>query len=310
MSEYHAGGNTVRIVWIAERQDIRFASFRLRCWYFHQELQRRGIPSTIYRGGRFPPADVVILQKVFSPRHVRLARDLKEQGICLMYNLSDGVPAGTINFAGTVQLLALCDRVIVNGRSLGEFFVNRYNPDWSVVEDPYDWTFAPSKHKNGKTRPRVFWHGSSKNYRLFVASLRFKLHFSVEALTDRTNPRWDLALFPDYVRPFEVGFAPLPLHNVYVLGKSGNKIVGYMALGLAVIASDHPSYREVIRHGENGLLGVTADDFNAAYEHLCDPVFRRRVAETGYQSVLDRFSVSTLTDKLLAVLQPSVEHER
>lgn len=302
MSEYHAGGNAVKIVWIAEQQDMLLASFRLRCWYFHQELQRRGMFSTIYRGGRFPPADVVILQKTFSPRYVRLARELKEQGICLIYNLSDVVPAGTVNFVGTVHLLALCDRVIVNSCSLGEFFVNRYNPSWSVVEDPYDWTFAPSKHENSGARPKVFWHGSAKNHRLFVAPLRSMLRFSVESLTDRTNPKWDLALFPGYVRPFEVGFAPLPLHNPYVLGKSSNKVVGYMALGLAVIASDHPSYREVIRHGENGFLGVMTGDFNVAYGQLRDPVFRRQVTEAGYQSVLDRFSVSMLTDKLLQTL--------
>ncbi len=294
----------MKIVWIVGQQDMLLASFRLRCWYFHQELQRRGgVSSTIYRGGRFPLADVVILQKAFFPRHVQLARELKGQGVRLVYNLSDVVPAGTVNFVGTVQLLALSDRVIVNSRSLGEFFVNRYNPDWAVVEDPYDWTLAPSEHENGGDRPKVFWHGASKNHRLFVAPLRSTLHFPVEALTDRTNPRWDLLLFPDYVRPFEIGFAPLPLHNVYILGKSSNKIVGYMALGLAVIASDHPSYREVISNGENGFLGVTVVDFNTAYEHLCDPVFRRQMAEAGYQSVLDRFSVSTLTDKLLAVLQ-------
>ena len=292
----------MKIVWIAGRRDVLLASFRLRCWYFHQELQRRGISSTIYRGGRFPPADVVIFQKAFSPCHVRLARELKEQGLRLIYNLSDVVPAGTVNFAGTVQLLALSDRVIVNSHSLGKFFVNRYNPDWSVVEDPYDWTLAPSEHENGGAKPKVFWHGSSKNHRLFVAPLRSTLHFPVEALTDRTNPRWDLSLFPDYVRPFEIGFAPLPLHNPYVLGKSSNKIVGYMALGLAVIASDHPSYREVIKHGENGFLGVTVNDFNTAYERLRDPVLRRQMAQAGYETVIDRFSVPTLTEKLLRAL--------
>ncbi len=298
----------MKIVWIVGQQDILLASFRLRCLYFHQELQQRGIPSTIYQGGRFPPADVVILQKVFSPRDVRLVRELKERGIRLIYNLSDVVPAGTLNFAGTVQLLAISDRVIVNSHSLGEFFVNRYNPYWSVVEDPYDWTLAPSEHKNSGDKPQVFWHGSAKNYRLFVVPLRSMLRFSVGALTDRTNPKWDLSLFPGYVRPFEIGFAPLPLHNPYVLGKSSNKIVGYMALGLAVIASDHPSYREVIKHGENGFLGVAAYDFNAAYERLRDPTLRRRVAEAGYRSVVDRFSVPRLTDKLLTILQPGREY--
>jgi hypothetical protein len=297
----------MRIVWVVAKPDMLLASFRLRCWYFHQELQQRGISSTIYQKGRFPSADLVIFQKAFSSRHVRLARELKAKGICLVYNLSDVVPAGTVNFAGTVRLLGLSDHVIVNSRSLGEFFVNRYNPNWSVVEDPYDWTLAPSRHENRGNKPKVFWHGSHKNHRLFVVPLRPRLRFPVEHLTDQTNPKWTLALFPDYARPFEIGFAPLPLHNPYVLGRSSNKIVGYMALGLAVIASDHVSYREVIAHGDNGFLGVTASDFNVAYERLRDPLLRRQMAEAGYQSVLDRFSVSTLTDKLLTILHSNEE---
>jgi hypothetical protein len=300
--EHSADSNAMRIVWVVEHSDMLLASFRLRCWYFHQELQQRGISSTIYQRGRFPSADLVIFQKAYSSRHVRLARELKAIGIRLVYNLSDLVPAGTVNFAGTAQLLGLSDRVIVNGRSLGEFFVDRHNPNWSVVEDPYDCTLAPKGHENGRNEPRVFWHGSHKNYRLFVAPLCPRLRFPVGHLTDQTNPKWTLALFPDYARPFEIGFAPLPLHNPYVVGKSSNKIVGYMALGLAVIASDHMSYREVIEHGNTGFLGVTASDFNAAYERLRDPLFRQQMAEAGYHSVLDRFSVSTLTDKLLAVL--------
>jgi glycosyltransferase involved in cell wall biosynthesis len=282
---------------------MRLASFRLRCWHFHQELLRRGVSSVIYGGGKVPAADVVIFQKSYSKSHLKLARNLKERGVTILYNLSDIVPAGTDIFAGTAQLLSICNRVIVNGRVLGQFFVERHNPNWVVVDDPYEWILPPDRHAEGGARPRVFWHGSSKNYRHFVSPIRTALRFDLESLTELTEPKWDASLFPDYVRPFEIGFAPLPLKNPYVLGKSSNKVVGFMALGLAVIASDHPSYREVITHGETGFLGITTEDFNAAYDSLRDPPTRQRIAEAGYQSVVDRFSISSLTDRLLSVFQ-------
>lgn len=293
----------MRVLWLPGKQDMQLASFRLRCWYFHQELQRRGVQSTIYRRGPLPEADVAIFQKAYTPQHVQLAHTLKARKVRLLYNLSDIVPAGVANFAGTIQLLALCDHVLVNDYALGEFFVNQHNPHWSVLEDPYDWTLAPAAHFYTPFQPRVFWHGPDKNYRLFVLPLQKNLIFTPEIVTEKTKPKWDLALFPNYVKPFEIGFAPLPLENPNILGKSSNKIVGYMALGLSVIASDHPAYRRIIQHGENGFLGVSTDDFNAAYTELCEPGRRRRVAEAGYETVVNRFSVTTLTDNLFDILK-------
>jgi len=101
----------------------------------------------------------------------------------------------------------------------------------------------------------------------------------------------------------EIGFAPLPLDNIFVYGKSSNKVVGYMAAGLAVIASDHPAYREVIASSENGYLGRTPGDFNAAYEQLRDPVLRQALSQLGYETVVRDYSIEALTEKLLEALQ-------
>jgi glycosyltransferase involved in cell wall biosynthesis len=97
----------------------------------------------------------------------------------------------------------------------------------------------------------------------------------------------------------EIGFAPLPIDNLNVYGKSSNKVVGYMAAGLAVIASDLPAYREVIRSGENGYLGGSIQDYNDAYQQLADPGRRQAVAQAGYEAVRERFSPSRLAQRLL-----------
>jgi hypothetical protein len=293
----------MKIVWITGKNDLQFASFRLRCWYFHQELLKQGVSSSIYRRGRFPKADVVIFQKVFSERFLRLAFELKSQGTRLVYNLSDIAPPGTVNFAGTIQLLSIADHVIACSRFLGESFVNRYNPGWSVVEDPYDFCLPIPPVVSQGRQPAVFWHGFIKNKRLFIDPLQANLGFSVFTWTDQSQPPWSLKDLPKVMSRYEIGFAPLPLENILVYGKSSNKVVGYMAAGLAVIASDHPAYRELIVSNENGFLGRTTGDFNAAYEKLRDPVLRQAVSQGGYETVLPNYSIETLTKKLLETLE-------
>ena len=293
----------MKIVWITGKNDIQFASFRMRCWYFHQELIKRGVSSTIYRRGQFPQADVVILQKVFSERFLKLAFELKSQGVRLVYNLSDIAPPGTVNFAGTIQLLSIADQVIACSRFLGECFVNRYNPSWSVIEDPYDFCLPSPPTVRQARQPTVFWHGFFKNKRLFIDPLQSNLSFSVVAWTDLSQPPWSLKDLPKVMGQYEIGFAPLPLDNIFVYGKSSNKVVGYMAAGLAVIASDHPAYREVIASNENGYLGRTPGDFNAAFEQLRDPILRQAVSRQGYETVVRDYSIKALTEKLLGTLQ-------
>lgn len=292
----------MRVVWVADKTDVQFASFRLRVWHLHKELQRRGIDSIIYRRGRFPQADVVILQKAFSPRWLRLGQQLKAKGVQLIYSLSDVVPAGTRPFAVAVQLLALADAVIVCSRFLGEGFVQRYNPSWFVIEDPFDFLAPAPRTMRQGTHPTVFWHGFAKNQRLFVDPLRPLLRFQVHTLTETTQPRWSLDRLPSITEQHEIGFAPLPLYNLYVFGKSSNKVVGYMAAGLAIVASDAPAYRDVIVAGQNGYLGCSAKDYNTAYELLRDPIHRQRIAQAGYETVKDRFSPSHLTERLLKVI--------
>jgi glycosyltransferase involved in cell wall biosynthesis len=76
-----------------------------------------------------------------------------------------------------------------------------------------------------------------------------------------------------------------------------------MAAGLAVIASDHPAYREVIASHENGYLGRMPGDFNAAFEQLRDPILRQAVSRQGYETVVRDYSIKALTEKLLGTLQ-------
>lgn len=65
------------------------------------------------------------------------------------------------------------------------------------------------------------------------------------------------------------------------------------AAGKAIVATDVPGCRDVVKHGINGLL-VPAQDASALaqalYQLLCDPVLRGRMGAAGRQMILEKFT--------------------
>lgn len=68
--------------------------------------------------------------------------------------------------------------------------------------------------------------------------------------------------------------------------KSNNKVTQAMALGMPVIASPIPSYREVIRHGENGFLASIhrLEEWREALNALKNPDIRLRIGKAGRET--------------------------
>jgi glycosyltransferase involved in cell wall biosynthesis len=59
---------------------------------------------------------------------------------------------------------------------------------------------------------------------------------------------------PYWIQTFDLAVAPFPNKEHYAYFMSPMKLFEYMASGVPIVASDLPSIREVLRHGENALL--------------------------------------------------------
>ncbi len=69
------------------------------------------------------------------------------------------------------------------------------------------------------------------------------------------------------------------------------KALLYMATGVPAIAAAIGTNCDVIRHGENGLLAHTPEEWLAAIDRLAqDPVERARLGAAGRRTVEDRYS--------------------
>jgi GT2 family glycosyltransferase/glycosyltransferase involved in cell wall biosynthesis len=109
----------------------------------------------------------------------------------------------------------------------------------------------------------------------------------------RANVRWDIGVIP---------LAP----DRFNAHKSYLKFLEYSALGMAVVCSNVPEYRKVVRHGENGLL--VSDDPAEWLSAICrlveHPEQRKRLACAAFDDVRRCHTLDSVMLTLLHVLSP------
>jgi glycosyltransferase involved in cell wall biosynthesis len=95
----------------------------------------------------------------------------------------------------------------------------------------------------------------------------------------------------DEIRRFDIGIMPL-VDSPFMRGKSGYKVIQYMAAGKPVVASPVGANREIIVHGVNGYLADTPDDWLQAFRTLFESVeARQRMGAQGRLAVEERYCV-------------------
>jgi glycosyltransferase involved in cell wall biosynthesis len=104
--------------------------------------------------------------------------------------------------------------------------------------------------------------------------------------------QWSLADETEDLRSFDIGVMPL-VDDVWTRGKCGFKLLQYMAVGAAVVASPVGVNGTIVRHGENGLLAKNREEWTRALGRLIeDAEYRRKLGEAGRRSLAGRYTVA------------------
>lgn len=104
------------------------------------------------------------------------------------------------------------------------------------------------------------------------------------------------------IRRFDVGIMPLP-DAPWERGKCGYKLIQYMACGKPVVASPIGVNSRIVRHGENGFLANSLDEWREALLTLRDhPELRQQMGNDGRARVEREYSVQVNAPRLLAWL--------
>jgi len=106
--------------------------------------------------------------------------------------------------------------------------------------------------------------------------------------------KWGFNTWIDTYKKFDVVLCP---QNPIQPAKSHIKIITAMALGIPVICSDHPAYKEIIDNSCNGFIYKDDDELRRMIATVRNDKVRKLVADNGYNTVMNRFSQKTQREK-------------
>ena len=118
---------------------------------------------------------------------------------------------------------------------------------------------------------------------------------------------WTEATEVENISACQVGVMPL-LDSVWERGKCGYKLIQYMACGLPVVASGVGVNPEIVRHGENGFVANTSDEWVTSLSKLLQsPALCRRMGAAGRYRVENEYCIQKTGPRTAQLLRSAAE---
>lgn len=196
----------------------------------------------------------------------------------------------------------------------------RYNSNCMLLPTVVDTdVYRPAAKKSGG-RPVIGWIGSPSTWdevRLLLPVLaqichdqgvRFRV---VGAGSEARSDLFDAMELVDWTEADEVAqvqqmdIGIMPLRDLpFQRGKSGYKLVQYMACGLPVVASPVGVNGQLVEDGRNGILAATPAEWSEALVRLIeDPPLRAKLGDAGRDKVETGYSLSVQAPRLVELLR-------
>lgn len=216
-------------------------------------------------------------------------------------------------------IIALSDMVFA-GNSYLEAYAKKFNSNVKLIPTTIDTTYhkplVVSKKNNSVC---IGWTGTFSTLKYFEHILpvlkRVKEQFGDQVyfkiIADRekeyeeigTNTTlWNANTEIEDLNELDIGIMPLP-DDEWTKGKCGFKGLQYMAISVATIMSDVGANKDIIKHGINGYLVATMEEWYETITMLInDKAKRKLVGEEGRKTVQEQFSVEANKAKYLNYL--------
>jgi glycosyltransferase involved in cell wall biosynthesis len=311
-------GVDVRYDWLLDRDELRVFYGReaaARKALIAGRAARRRLRSIASAGG----VDAFLVQREAFFLGGAWSEWLASLRAPLIYDFDDAIwirtvseanrPYGWLKNVAKMADIAKLARTVIAGNEYLATWARRHVADVHVVPTCVDTErFVPAPRPSSDAPVTIGWSGSPST----VAHLR-PLMPALERVVARLGTRvrirvmgdptfehpplglrgeaWSPAAEVDLLQQMAIGLMPLP-DDEWTRGKCGFKGLLSMAMGAATVMSPVGVNTEIVRHGENGFLAASEDEW---VELLCrlvdDAALRTRVGEAGRQTVVDRYSV-------------------
>lgn len=200
----------------------------------------------------------------------------------------------------------------INEREACTYISSSVDTDRFVPANRYDATEGLTIGWTGTHSTKVMLNLLRGVYQELARRRRFKLrvigNFDYDLPgVDLEVIRWSREREVEDMQGIDIGVYPLPVDE-WVRGKSGLKAIQYMAFGIPCVATAVGTAPMIIRHGENGMLVRTDDEWLEALETLMDrPDLRRRIGEQARRDAVEKYSTKAVASDYRKVLSDAME---
>ena len=284
--------------WLLNYVDPAEASFRIRRLNVHQAMGTAGHSSILVPNYAAMQAEELlavlanvstVIFSTFTPGDSDLMAFLQSRGkkVVLDYNEAihdlDGLRERVQASLRTADLVVCCSTALAD-------MVRPLSRAVAVIPDAVE-PFVVVSHDytvEKGAKPVAMYLGMGGNSHLVTSYLRDVIEgagydLKVVSEWDNADIKWELGTWAHVLNTADVVLCPQRV-NVQP-GKSNNKATQAMAMGIPVVASDLPAYREAIQHGVNGYICTGKDQWAKALTALLDGNKRIQVGMNAKETV-------------------------
>jgi glycosyltransferase involved in cell wall biosynthesis len=216
----------------------------------------------------------------------------------------------------TERIIKYSRKVFAGNEFLAEY-AKKFNKEVVIVPTTIDTSVYKKFPSNiAEQRVCIGWSGSFstiQHFSLAIPALKkikekfgdkvyFKIigdgNFFCKEL-DTPGIPWVAATEVEDLSAIDIGIMPLP-NDEWSKGKCGLKGLQYMALKIATLMSPVGVNKEIIKHGVNGYLPSSEQEWVDIISTLVEnPELRAKIGMAGRQTVVDKYSVEAWKDKYL-----------
>jgi len=291
----------MRIVWLIPQLDLDNPSIRLRRFNIHQKLNEMGIESVIIKDyydkdiyNQLQSFDIIIFTQI-SRYDYELMLRLKDKRLIQDHcEALFGLPYETEAF-NTADVIACCST------KLEELTRQNGFQNTSVIRDAIEDTAKKFKisHNYDRDKLKAGYIGMGGNSFIVSDYLKDTIEragYEIILCTewDNATHKWTRDTWMDVMNDCDVILCPQ--RTEIQPAKSNVKATTAMALGMPVIASPIDSYKECIRHGENGYLCHTKEQWYDALIELKDPQKRKQIGLKA-KEVIESYSLDVIANQ-------------
>jgi glycosyltransferase involved in cell wall biosynthesis len=228
-----------------------------------------------------------------------------------------------LKFFGKVkEIIRMSKVVMVNSTPIKQYAAQFNKNVWQVPSVVDTEKFTYDERDQDSQPVCVGWSGSPttiRNLKMIErpmqrlaenGSVKFKFigsaDFGLKGIRHEAKS-WSADTEVDDLRAIQIGLVPLPDDNPWNPYKFIMKTAQYMALGIVPVGTPSASNPEVIRHGENGFLAATDDEWVKYIEVLtADQDLRMRMSRSAVADARAHYSLAANAERIVAAFESAV----